>query len=291
MLAQQTNSILASTYLWAENRMATLGGAYQVLTTRFFPTEDPTLPTGYQSYSAPLKGLIYDSGVNGAVIMNSVSGGGFSAPLTRGSGIHIDYLNARVVVPTSLGTNLVLTGTAAFKQINTYLANESEEFLLSAQKYFVNPQFLSPLTASGISPSVLATPAIFVNPISSSNEAFALGGSINSKDIVSLTCLVEDNFTLNALFSLFRDARYQYFPLLAITTDPLDQWGDFKGGTGYNYSTYVQTYGTPGNLVYIEHVTTSKVSDRARVSSQLFAGVIDLQLSYIRQPVGSNQFS
>lgn len=277
-------------YLWAENRMGQVLQAYNTLTTQLYYTVDPSLPAGYMGYSAPIKGWVYDSGISGAYIPNEVSGGGFSAPLTRASGIHIDYENGRVIVPTSLGTNLTLTGTYSAKEVNIYLPAETEGEILTQNKYFVNPRYASALT-SGAPPYAYATPAVFVNPMSMHNEAFQLGGLVNSKASMTLTVLAETSFQLTAILSLFRDYRYQYIPMLNTVNDPLDGWGDVKGGTGYNYLSYVARFGGPGNLIYIEDVRTAKVSDRLRLNPRQFAGVVDLELTYIRQtPLSSNVF-
>lgn len=293
MISQQENNLLASFFLFAEHKVIQQGVAYQTLTTRLFPTQDPTLPAGYQGYSSPIKSWNYNSGISGAIVINSVSGGGYSSPLTRTSGVKIDYVNGRAIVPTSLGTNLVLTGTASFPEIRVYLPDESEEQLLTQSKYFVNPRFYSPLTASGAPPGAYATPAIFINQISAKNEAFQFGGLVDSQSTITVTAFTESNFQMNALMSIFRDLRYQYFPMMNAISDPLNQWGDVKGGdgTGYNYLGYVATYGQPGNLVYISDVRTAKVSDKVRVNPQLFAGIIDLDVSFIRQaPLNSNIF-
>ena len=293
MIPQQENNLLASFFLFIDYKVLQQGVAYQTLTTRLFPTVDRTLPAGYQGYSAPLKSFVYCSGVSGAIVINNVSGGGYSEPLTRGSGIFIDYVNGRAIVPTSLGTNLVLTGTASFPDIRCYLPNETEEQILTQGKYFVNPRFYSPLSASGAPPGTYTTPAIFINQLSARNEPFQFGGLVTSMSTITVTALCESNFQLNALFSIFRDLRFQYFPMMNAISDPLNQWGDLKGGaaTGYNYLGYVASYGQPGNLVYIGDVRASKVSDRLRLNLQLFVGIIDLEVSYVRQaPLNSNIF-
>lgn len=260
------------------------GLAYQTLTMRLFPTVDRSIPAGFQSYSAPLKGWVYDSGVSGAHIIQSISGGGFSSPLTRDSGIHIDYPNGRILVPTSLGTNLTLTGTASITEVNHYLANESEEEILTQGKYFVNPRFRSTLTTSGVPPGVFATPAVFVNPLTAKNTPFEFGGRVDSRSTLTLTALAETSYQLNAILDIWRDARYQSFPVFSLVNDPLDQWGDVKGGTGYNYLAYSATHGTPGNLAYIEDVRAAKISDKLKLNPQLFAGIIDVEVSFVRMP-------
>lgn len=291
MRASYANNLYLSVYIWAEHLIAQTLQAYNVQTTQLYYTPDPSLPAGYVSYNAPQKGWIYDGGVTGAYIINEVSGGAFTNyPLTRASGIHIDYTNARVILPASFGTNLSLTGTASVKQVNLYAPSESEEQLLTQNKYFLNPRYSSPLN-SGIQPYLYATPAVFLNSLSSHNEPFQFGGLIDSKDVMSFTILAETNFQLTALLSLFRDTRYQYLPMCNLPDDPLDQWNDVKGGSGFNYATVVGMFGTPGNLIYVENTHTSKVADSIRLNPRLFAGIADLDLSYVRQvPITSNVF-
>lgn len=290
MRATYGNNLYESVFLWAEHQYLQTLQAYNTLTTRLYYVADPTLPAGYVGYSAPLKGWVYDSGISGAYIINEVSGGGFSAPLTRDSGIHIDYTNGRVIVPSSLGTNLILTGTYSALEVNLYAPNETEEQILTQNKFFLNPRYAKPFN-SGIQPYTPATPAMFLNSLSSSNDSFQLGGLVNSRDTMSFTILAETNFQLTALLSLFRDSRFQYIPMCNLVDDPLDQWGDVKGATGYNYLALVAMFGQPGNLIYIENVRTSKVSDRTKLNPNQFAGIADLELSYVRQaPITSNVF-
>lgn len=293
MLAVYSNNLLAAVYLWAENRILQSAQAYQTVTTRLYPTADPQLGTGWVSYSAPFKQFVYDSGISGAYIINEASGGAFTTyPLTRASGMHVDYENGRVLLPAAsgFGSNLVLTGTYSVKEVNIYTANESEETLLTQGKYFVNPRYNGTPT-SGVPPYAMATPAVFINLLASKNEAYQLGGLVDSRDTVTMTVLAETSFQLNGVLSIFRDARYGYIPMLNTVNDPLDAWGDVKGGTGYNYQAYVGRFGSPGNLIYITDVRTAKVSDRLRLTPTQFAGIVDLDLSYIRQPpVTSNLF-
>lgn len=291
MRVSYDQNLWTSIFLYAQFRAQQTMQAFQTLTVRLFPTEDRSLPAGYQGYSSPLKGFLYDSGVSGALVINSVSGGGFSAPLTRASGIRIDYTNGRVIVPTALGSNLVLTGTASMCEINHYIAAESEETMLTQSKMFVNPRAVYSLNTTGIAPYVFVTPAVFVNPLHTKNEAFQLGGTVNTKSTITMTVFAESPQQLVAILGFWRDARYQYFPMVNTVDDPLDQWNDFKGGTGYNYLSLVQRFGSAGNLVYIEDVRTARVSDRLKANTQQWIGIVDVECSYLRQsPIGSNIF-
>ncbi len=282
MLQQLDHALSISVYLYAQQRLQSLGQAYFNTQLGFYPTADSSI-TGYYSYSAPWKSFVYDASVTGAAIVNMVSGGGFSAPLTRASGVHFDYLNGRVLVPVALGANLALTGYGAVSELNLYVPAETQEYLLTQQKYFVNPRYQGTPT-SGVMPYSYVTPAVFVNSISDTNEAFALGGLNETNTTFSLTCFAESDYQLKGVLSLFRDARYKNFPLVSIAQNPLDGWNDTKNGSGgFNYNTILTQYGTPGQLVYIKSIRTAKVSDRAKLNPALFCGLIDMELSFVRQ--------
>ncbi len=276
-------NLWTSLFLYAQFRAQQTMQAYQTVTCRLFPTEDPSLPAGVQGYSSPLKGWVYDSDVSGAAIINSISGGGFSEPLTRASGIHIDYTNARVIVPTALGTNLVLTGTASFCEVNHYIASETEETLLTQSKMFVNPRTVYTTAITGAPPNVYVTPAVFVNPLHTANEAFQLGGTINTKSTLTLTVFAESPQQLVAILGSCRDMRYQWFPLVDTADDPLDEWGDLKGGSGFNYLGLAQRLGASNNLVYIEDVRTARVSDKLKANNQQWIGMADVDVCFMRQ--------
>ncbi len=281
MLAQFDNDLLPSAYLWAQARLQQTAQAYINLTVPFYPTPDARI-TGYYSYSCPYKQLVYDSGVSGAQILQCVSGGGFSAPLTRGSGLHFDYINGRVLVPAALGPRLALTGAVSVSEANLWVPNETQEQLLTQAKFFANPRYQG-MPTSGIMPYAMVTPAVFVNTLTDKQEPYALGGLNDTTTVISLTCFMESDYQLRGILSLFRDATYQYMPLVPLASQPLDGWNDTKGGTGYNYQSVLTQYGSPGQLIYIKSVRTSKVSDRAQLNPGLFAGIIDMELSYVRQ--------
>ncbi len=283
MLAQFDHSLTISAFLWAQSQIQGMAAAYFNATVPFYPTADARY-TGYYSYSAPWKQLVYDSSISGAQVVNMVSGGGFSAPLTRASGLHFDYLNGRVLVPAALGANLALTGAVSVSEVNMYLPNATEESLLTQTKFFRNPRYQG-MPTSGIDPYAMVTPAVFLNTIDDKSEQFAFGGIDNTITTFTLTCFCESDYQLKGLFSLFRDSRYGYIPLINIAQNPLDGYNDTKGGSGtYSYQNIITQYGTPGNLIYVQSVRTSKVSDKMQLNPGLFAGIIDLELSFIRQP-------
>lgn len=283
MKVQFDHKLNVSLFLWAEHVLLQGGGAFLNKTLPLYYTPDPTMPTGYLGYSSPFKQWVADSSVSGAWVANSVSGSASPFVLTRASGIRIDYDNGRVLVPSLMGKNLKLNISTAIKECNVYLPTETDDPLLTANKYFFNPRFNGTPT-SGISPRAMVTPAIFVNTLSDSSTPFSFGGLDLTQTKFSFTVLAESDYQLKGILSLFRDTRYNYIPLLDIANDPFDSYGDLKGGTGYNYLSLVAQYGTPGNLIYIDNVYCSKMSDRTKINPLLFGGEIDLEVSFVRQP-------
>lgn len=292
MVPTYQNNLYASVYLFAEHRYLQYTAAFQNASIKFYYAPDSQLPAGYLSYASPWRQFVYDSGVSGAAILNVVSGGAFTNyPLTRASGIHVDYENGRIIVPSTFGTALTLTGYGAFREVNMYQPNETEEQVLTQAKFFLNPRYRSVAT-SGLAPYKIATPGIFLNSLSTRNDAYQFGGIVDSKTTMSMVVLAESQFQLRALFSVFGDCRYQYIPMLNTIDDVLDGFRDVKGGTGYNYLTLCGMWGQPGNLIYIESVTMSKVSDRLPLNPGQVAGIIDMDVSYIRSaPISTNVFA
>lgn len=297
MQTQYENNLLCSVFLWAQWKLQQYGQAYINVTTPLYYTADPRLPAGWVGYSAPFKSWVYDSGVSGAYILQNVSGG--SNVLDRSSGVHIDYANGRVILPSSYGTNLTLSGSYAMCEVNIYTSNETEDQILTQTKNYLNPRYMGAATG-GIAPYVFATPAMFVNTIHQLTDAYQFGGLNDCTTTFSFVILAESNYQLQALLSVFRDTRYQYIPMLTINQDPLDGFGayqmeaggDTKGGSGYNYVSYIGQYGTPGNLIYIKDVHTSKVSDRVQMNPLYFGGVVDIDVGFVRQsPIIGGSFT
>lgn len=290
MIPQYDNNLFGSMYLWGQWKTLQYGQAYVNLTLPLYYCPDNSLPVGLVAYASSFKSWIYDSGVSGAQIIQTVSGGGFNGPLTRDSGMMIDYVNGRILLPASYGTGLALTGTAAVQEVNMYQPNETEESILTQGRFYLNPLYGGSATGP-IPPYSYVTPAIFINTLHNENKAFALGGLIDCTTSYSFSIYATTNFQLNALLSIFRDAKYQNIPMLNTVDGPLNQWGDTWNG-GFNYLQVIQKWGQPGNLIYVKDVHTSKVSDRVKMNSNYFVGLVDLNVSYIRQaPVTTNLFT
>ncbi len=268
---------LTSFHLWLENYIQQNGQAYINTTSRFYYQPDPSL-YGYVAYAAPFKSFVCDSGVSGANIINTVSGD-FGTLSVGQSGMTIDYNNGRVLFPTSFGTGKIVSGSYAFKEINVYKANDTQEKIIFTNKYYLNSRFGRP--ATGLPPpNSFVTPAIFISTEQTENEQWAFGGLYNTKTNIALTILAETSSQLENCISLLSDAKDAYLPQLGNNTWPLNALGGLK--SGYNYNVLKSQYGDPYNLYAITDIQTSKVSDSTKIDESIFVGLADLTVEKVR---------
>jgi hypothetical protein len=283
MKPQFNNKVLASVFLWAENRISNDLQGYINHTSQLYYQADDAIGSGYVAYAAPFKQWVYDSGVAGATIIDKISGD--FGVLTRGqSGLKFDFDNGRVILDAAVGTNLDITGSYAFKEVNTYLTNESQDAVITSDEYYLNPRFQGEPTGA-LPPYVKTTPAVFISLMNSKNEPWALGGTDMGTSYMSMTVLAETPYQMNALLGSFTDAYHQYIPITEVTDDPINEWGDLKV-SGYNYNDVKSLRGTPGNIMRISNVATSQISDgsirRGGLNQALYMGFIDVDVQFPR---------
>lgn len=280
MIPQFSTVALTSFHLWLDNWLQQQGRAYSTTTTRLFYQPDTSLPPGYVAYAAPFRSWVYNSGITGAQVLSTVSG--TTGPISRGqSGMIVDYPNGRVLLSSAVGTNAVISGAYSFPDFNVYSPNATQQRMTFTDKYYLNSRFGNPLT--GVPPPYdIVTPGIFVTNAVTDNEPWAFGGLYNTQLTITLNVLAETPNQLEGAISLVTDALDVCFPQVPVTAWPLNQNGDCKGGTGYNYQTVIGQYGAGNNLFTITDVRGSKVSDYAKIDEAIWLGIIDVTVERAR---------
>ncbi len=283
MIPQYLHNAFASFCYWADNYLLVNGQAYRNHYSRLYSQDDPTLGSSYVVYASPFKQWVADNGASGAWIATGVTGPGIN--LVRGqSGLKIDYNNGRVILPAALGKGLHLSGRYAFKDFNFYLSDETEEALLVNEKFQLNSRTKAP-PASGVEPYSYVTPCVFATVLDNSNAEFALGGEKLTSMVVSLVVYAETTWQMNGIISIFSDAECKHFPFLTATGAWWNEFGDVKTGlypSGYNYTDLKSATCQPGNLLYIESVRASRLSEKTPVNPDVFAGIIQFEISKVR---------
>ena len=273
-----SETTLNSFYQWLDHRILTQGQAFYTNTSQYRYQPDSTLGTGYVAYAAPIKSFVWDSGIAGATVATTVTGS--FGVLSRGqSGMMMDYVNGRVILPASFGTNATISGSYSFKEMNVYYANQSQERMVFTNKYYLNSRFNRTAATSTPPPYSMVTPCIFITNNQSENEPWAFGGVYKTVFHITLNVLAENLSQLEGVLSILEDSRKGYFPQLDASEWPLNSYGDFKNGTGYSYDALVAQNGQPSNLYTIEEVKTSKVGDGVKINDSVFLGIADIKLS------------
>lgn len=273
-----SETTLNSFYQWLDNQILSKGQAFYQTTSQFLYQPDPTLGAGYVAYAAPIKSLVWDSGIPGANVITGISGS-FGALSQGQSGMMIDYVNSRVILPASFGTSAVISGSYSFKELNVYYANQSQEKMVFTNKYYLNSRFNRTPATSTPPPYTMVTPCIFITNAMTENEPWAFGGVYKTVFHITLNVLAENLSQLEGVLSIMEDSKQAYFPQLGPNQWPLDSFGALKGGSGYSYSALVAQNGQPGNLYTIEDVKTSKVGDGIKINESVFVGQVDLTIS------------
>jgi hypothetical protein len=281
MKPQYQHKVMTSFLLWFDNHLLTQGEAFSNKTGTLHYFDDSRLPSSYKAYASPYKQWVTDSSVTGSTnptIPTSFMGSG------RSDGIIFDFENGRIIeTGNAFGETAVITGTFAVKDFNVYLTNETEEDLILENKYVQNSRYTQ--SESGIKPYDQAVPAIFINQEVVNNVPFAFGGEDETRMTIKAVVLAEDTYSLDGVLSIFADSRHKNITLIPFSGHPATEYGDLDGGS-YNYTGVEDSYKNSEEPLYIENVTVSKLSDRAKKQAigDLKVGFIDFDVYQHRFP-------
>ena len=281
MKPQYQHELMTSFSLWFDHELLQKGEAYSNKTGTLYAQSDSRLPNSYISLQSDYKQWVNDSSITGEVnpiIPTDFQGSG------RSNDIIFDFDNGRLIETGSVfSAGNTLTGSFSVKDFNVYLSNESEEDLITENKFKLNSRYGTP-TISGIEPYAQVVPAIFLNCEYMRNEGFAFGGEDRSVNTIKAVVLAEDSYQLDGALSIFADSARKVFQKIPFSAHSLTEYGDIKGGV-YNYTGLAHTYSSQNPFV-IEDVSVSKLSSKAqdKIPGDLYIGFIDFEVSTTRYP-------
>lgn len=286
MKTQFSHNIFSSFYLWFEARLlSSQGQAYVVNQSNTFQYVDfKDLPSTHYGYQGRFRGLVADDSVS---VPNSgvfISGNFISGAST---GIQIDYLNGRVIVPAASGTGLTITANNTIKEVNIY-PYEDDEAQLVISSDFVDydnqtSTFLSSLTRQ-LDQKTYLLPACFLRYVTTENENASFGGEKDSKTRVRAVVIAKDNYIIDGVLSLFADTRGSCVPMIPFEDYPYGEYNTIKSFP-YSYSSYISNFQSKS---FIENVVTSKLDYSIamdKMEKNILIGFIDFDLSTFRVPV------
>jgi hypothetical protein len=279
------HELLSSFYLWFDDRLNYFGGAYKDPIEHVFQHVDSVdVPANYLAYYSPYRQLVWAS--DKIVVPSHVTIDG--ATVQDRSGIYIDYNQGRVLVDTAIfgnNENLDIRGTFAYKTVNTYITDETEESVILNSDFIISPINQTFLQQNGgFSDKVYTIPAIFITLSNSNNEPFAFGGLDNTVANVRGVVVADSNYTLDGILSLFRDSVRSCFSMIDFENFPFGEFSHIKDPP-YKYS---DLSATSQSKIFIEEARASKLTDRSREkitsSKDYKIGFLDFQLSKLRYP-------
>lgn len=282
------HELLSSFYLWVDDRLNYFGEATMPSINHTFEYVDsPNIPTNYDAYYSPYRQLVWASDKN--LVNNFVEIGGVQK-FDKTDDLFIDYNNGRVLIKHAThdparNKNLVIKGDFAYKTVNVYITDETEENVILNNDFIISPINQTFLQQNGgFSDKIYTVPAIFLTLENSQNEPFAFGGLDNTKSNIRAVVIADSNYTLDGVLSLFRDSARSCFSLINYTDFPFGEFNHVKSHP-YKYDTLSSS---SSKNCFIESSRVSKITDRAaeRITStkDFKVGFIDFEISKPRNP-------
>lgn len=278
------HELLSSFYLWFDDRLNYFAEAVMPSVTHTFQHVDsPDLPSNYIAYYSPYRQFVWSSDKNSVNDFVTIDG----TQVTDKNNIYIDYNNGRVLLNNSAysSTTLNITGDFAYKSVNVYITDETEENVILNSDFLISPVNQTFLQQNGgFTDKIYTVPAVFLTLANSSNEPFAFGGMDNTISNIRGVVVADSNYTLDGVLSLFRDSARACFSMIEFNDFPFGEFNHIKSHP-YKYETL--SAGSSKKF-FIEDVKCSKITDRARErisSSQDYKiGFIDFNVSMPRTP-------
>jgi len=296
MKPQFDHKVLSSFYLWFDDRITRFAEAKETnISQQFYYSSDSVdVPSNQVAYYSPDRQFVS----NGLDVSDGVyiKGGNFGTSYTyiqqqpnTATGLMIDHDQGRVILNAEVGTDLEISGNFDRKTLNTYITNESEEELLLNTDFLLADQddatFLQSI--NGLGSLNYTLPAAFLSYNSSFNKPFAMGGMQDTRSNVRAVVVGNDNFTLDATLSLFRDSTETCVPIFEFDEFPFGEYFHIKNPP-YDYKTLYDSKIGNGDYMFLEKVNCSKLLDTAssatNIPKNMRIGFIDFELSTPRLP-------
>lgn len=167
------------------------------------------------------------------------------------------------------------SGAFARKEFNIYPTDEDNFGFILEQVKDGNKDLQ--YAATGVDPYIYAAPCCVVSLSNSENTPFSFGGQDTTQTTARVMVISKNRWQQDGILGLFRDAQNRVFPLIPSSGIPLDFYGDLKYGY-YNYSDLSREFCSSSNIVSIDSVYSSKISEKATKGSSLFLSFIEFEL-------------
>lgn len=294
MKPQFDQRLLSSFYLWFDDRVVRYAEAIESgISQQFYYSPDSVdISSNQVAYYSPDRQFVAGGyNVPSGVYIDSTGKYDFVYQEPNNStGLMIDHDQGRVILNSSMGTGLSISGDFSRKTLNTYITNESEEELLLNSDFLLADQddqtFLESIT--GFASLNYTVPAAFISYNSSVNKPFALGGLQDTRSNIRAVIVANDNYTLDSALSLFRDSSEVCVPIIDYAEFPFGEHFHLKNPP-FNYEIlFKQKMQANAQYAFIEKISVSKLYDTSssalNLPRNMRIGFVDFLLSTPRMP-------
>lgn len=279
-------SLMPSFYLWLDHEILQRGNAFTVFSGQMYSGADYNYGS-MVTYTSPFRQWVSDSSITNAVIPSGVYvGGSFVA---RGvSGLSLNFNKAEAIFTGGMVSSNLKNITAQYsvKDFNLYYTDEKEENLLFENRNYLAPKFNH--VTGGLAPDDQPYPCIFIKNTSYENKPFTFGGQEQTKTTIRCVIISDSIYLLDGAISIMADTVRKVFPIIPNSQIPYNYYGDFKSGISYNYTglAYSAQQAAPGNDVYIDRVTVSRMDEirNKHINLKTVAAMVDFDLWQGRYP-------
>jgi len=277
MLRQFDNEVMSSFMLYVDNLIQQKGNAYYNATGLFYPVSGQYY--GRYSYSCPFKQLVNDASLTGnPIVLDSVFLNGNEITVGESGLLSINHYQGSLDFDTKLASSDVLSGSFSVKEFNVYMTSEPEDSLIYEKKFFLNPRYEQ--SYSGVSPSSLTLPAVFIKKRGGDSQPFCLGTADESLVDVRAIVISDSQYLNDAVCSILKDSHQRRFKIL--TDLPLDKRGGYTG-MAYNYTGLASSAPIGPLIKDVEETNlTANNSSFKPLINDLYVSFVDFEISYIR---------
>lgn len=241
-------------------------------------------PTGFNSFFAPKRQFCANS--LSAPSGCFVNGTGVTQNLSGSSSMIIDHNQGRVLLNSSYGTGVTVSGNFFEKEVNIYMTNDAPEDIIISNDFIVTgtprTTYLQSSGELGVRRFVL--PATFITYDTSKNEPFAFGGIEDTVNNVRVLVVATNNYEIDGVLSLFKDSAHKSFKIIDYEDYPYGQFWHVKTPP-YYYPSLMTGEAANASYAYIERVDAYKIKDsiNRKIGKALLFGFLDFRVSSIRE--------
>lgn len=286
MNIQFIQKVMASCKCWTEHVLLDKGAAFTNSSGFFYDIKD--IWNGYFTYALPYQPLVADNSITSANIMSGVFLDSIYITPGQSGLVDINFEKGQAYFSSGIGNSLTrLSGNYSVADYNVKLTSDPEESLLFETKFNLKNRVIQSLT--GLNPSDLTYPVIYLKNFGGRTDPFAFGGT--DKEIINVRMIIisDSQFSCDGATSIFKDKVRTFVPLLTgVSEMPFNSYGGYANGI-YNYNSLTSGRNHTTDSLWIENVDISSLpgssyGELRKVNPHAFVSLVDLELHAYRNP-------